>query len=73
MIKMYIQKVISRIAGSGYISQRHGSEDPDPDPHQNGKDPEHCYEYIKICCIKSNLYQLGEGGNYVPYNHAIKY
>ncbi len=27
---------------SGSISQRHGSADPDPDPHQNIMDPEHC-------------------------------
>jgi hypothetical protein len=26
---------------SGYISQRHGSVDPDPDPHQNVMDPQH--------------------------------
>jgi hypothetical protein len=26
----------------GSISQRHGSEDPDPDPHQNVLYPEHC-------------------------------
>jgi hypothetical protein len=30
-----------KIAGSGSISQRHGSVDPDPDPHQNVIDPEH--------------------------------
>ncbi len=29
-------KVMTKIAGSGSISQRHGSGDPDPDPHQNG-------------------------------------
>ncbi len=29
-----------KIAGSGSIGQRHGSADPDPDPHQNV--PEHC-------------------------------
>ncbi len=28
---------------SGSISQRHGSADPDPDPHQNVMDPEHCW------------------------------
>jgi hypothetical protein len=30
-----------KIEGSGYISQRHGSADPDPDPHQNVMDPKH--------------------------------
>ena len=53
---MYLQKVMSRktfnfnkffvgilkIAGNGSISQRHGSADPDPDPHQNVMDPQHC-------------------------------
>jgi hypothetical protein len=27
---------------SGSISQRHESTDPDPDPHQNVMDPQHC-------------------------------
>jgi hypothetical protein len=26
----------------GSISQRHRSADPDPDPHQNVMDPQHC-------------------------------
>ena len=30
-----------KIEGSGSISQRHGSSDPDPDPHQNVMDPQH--------------------------------
>jgi hypothetical protein len=29
---------MTKIAGSGSISQRHGSADPDPDPHQNVMD-----------------------------------
>jgi hypothetical protein len=34
---------MTKIAGSGSISQRHGSADPDPDPdpHQNVMDPQH--------------------------------
>jgi hypothetical protein len=32
---------MTKIAASGSISQRHGSTDPDPDPHQNVMDPEH--------------------------------
>ncbi len=32
----------SKRYGSRSISQRHGSSDPDPDPHQNVMDPEHC-------------------------------
>jgi hypothetical protein len=35
---------MTKIAGSGSISQKHGSEDPDPDPPQNVMDPEHCLE-----------------------------
>jgi hypothetical protein len=41
-----VLKVSDEIAGSGSesgtISQRHGSADPDPSPHQNVMDPEHC-------------------------------
>jgi hypothetical protein len=33
---------ITKIAGSGSISQRHGSADPDP--YQNVMDPQHCFE-----------------------------
>ncbi len=33
-----------KIAGTGSISQRHGSADPDPDPPQNVLDPQHCLE-----------------------------
>jgi hypothetical protein len=33
-----------RIEGSGSISQRDGS--PDPDPHQNVMDPQHCRKPI---------------------------
>jgi hypothetical protein len=28
---------------SGSISQKHGSADPNPDPHQNVMDPQHCF------------------------------
>ncbi len=36
---------MAKIAGSrsGFISQKHGSADPDPDPHQNVMDPQHCF------------------------------
>jgi hypothetical protein len=33
-----------KVEGSGSISQRHGSADPDPDPHQNVMDPEHWFQ-----------------------------
>jgi hypothetical protein len=36
------------ISGSGSISQRHGSADPDP--HQNVMDPEHCSQAIWDIC-----------------------
>jgi hypothetical protein len=34
---------MTKIAGSGSISQRHGSVDPDP--RQNVTDPEHCLKH----------------------------
>jgi hypothetical protein len=34
---------MTKVAGSGSISERHGSADPDP--HQNVMDPEHCLPY----------------------------
>jgi hypothetical protein len=47
-------KVMTKIAGSGSISQRHRSADPDPDPdpHQNVMDPQHCPQQclLKQCC-----------------------
>ena len=44
---------MTKIAGSdsGTISQRHGSTDPDPDPHQNVMDPEHCFEAKRAALI----------------------
>ncbi len=38
---------MTKISGSGSISQRHGSADPDPDPPQNVMDPQHCSEWGK--------------------------
>ncbi len=32
---------LTKIAGSGFISQRFGFADPDPDPYQNFMDPQH--------------------------------
>jgi hypothetical protein len=37
-----------KIAGSGSISQRHGSADPDP--YQNVMDPQHCLESHLLPC-----------------------
>jgi hypothetical protein len=42
---------MTKIAGSGSISQRHGSADPDPEQHQNVMDPEHCLLYV---CMRVN-------------------
>ncbi len=45
---------MTKIVGSGYISQRHGSAVPvlDPDPNQNVMDPQHCPQQclLKQCC-----------------------
>jgi hypothetical protein len=38
---------VTKIAGSGSISQWHGSADPDPNPHQNVMDPEHWFRLHK--------------------------
>ncbi len=32
----------------GSISQRHGSADPDPDPHQNVMDPQHWFKLLNF-------------------------
>jgi hypothetical protein len=48
---------MTKIAGSGSISQRHGSADLDLDPHQNVMDPQHrgtaCYwaAYLMSVCV----------------------
>jgi hypothetical protein len=39
---------MTKIAGSGSISQRHGSADQDPDPPQNVMDPQHCLRYGSV-------------------------
>ena len=39
---------MTKMAGSGSISQRHGSADLDPDPPQNVLDPQHCTVGIPI-------------------------
>jgi hypothetical protein len=41
---------------SGSISQRHGSADPDLDPHQNVMDPEHCWKPIIIILNGDNYF-----------------
>ncbi len=41
---------MTKIAGSGSISQRHGfaDQDPDPDQHQNVMDPQHWEKLEKL-------------------------
>jgi hypothetical protein len=48
-------------AGSGTISQRHGSADPDPDPdpHQNVMDPQH-WILQKLRCFIFNTSQISD-------------
>jgi hypothetical protein len=38
---LFCDSFITFYLRSGSISQRHGSADPDPDPHQNVMDPQH--------------------------------
>jgi hypothetical protein len=40
-----IKKGVGSGVGSGYISQRYGSGDPDPHPHHNVTDPQH---FLKV-------------------------
>ncbi len=48
---------MTKIAGSGSVSQRHGSADPDPDLPQNVMDPQHwsllfrLYVYSTCLCM----------------------
>jgi hypothetical protein len=48
-------------SGSGSISQRHGSADPDP--HQNVMDPQHCAKLIK------RVFKLGI---YIPKRRNVE-
>jgi hypothetical protein len=43
LVFMASRRSIMKIEGSGFISQRHGSADPDPDPHKNFLDPQHFF------------------------------
>jgi hypothetical protein len=59
---------MTNIAGSGSISQRHGSEDPDPDPPQNVMDPQH-WSWVSLFCdpekISDLRYLLEDLGRFV--------
>ncbi len=43
--KLVFVRILKKIAGSGsgFICQRHGFADPDPDPYQNVMDLQHCF------------------------------
>jgi hypothetical protein len=47
-----------KIEGSGSISQRHGSADPDP--HQNVMDPQHCLQAASSQRIQENSRQIND-------------
>ena len=46
---------MTKIAGSGFISQRHGS--PDPDPPQNVMDPQHCSKVSGVTTAKKEEFE----------------
>jgi hypothetical protein len=43
---------MTKLAGSGSISQRHESAVPDPDPHQNVIDPQHCKKHSCLFVLR---------------------
>jgi|LakMenE01Jun11ns_1017448.scaffolds.fasta_scaffold8876058_1 hypothetical protein len=55
-----MKKEVGSGVGSGSISQRYGSGDPDP--HQNVTDPQHCLQFLivevpngqRISCLDSS-------------------
>ncbi len=58
---------MTKIAGYGSISQRHGSADPDPDPHQNVMDPEHWLHSNKISRYLKFLVNILKEGCFMKY------
>jgi hypothetical protein len=56
-------------SGSGSISQRHGSADPDP--HQNLMDPEHCLSDYKFKTFNhvGNVFHVSGSG--YRYNFVV--
>jgi hypothetical protein len=53
-------KIAGSWVGSGSISQRHGSADPDP--YQNFTDPQHCFQKVittkEVTCGISGLQHI---------------
>jgi hypothetical protein len=50
-------------------SQRYGSADSDPDPHQNVKDPQHCAKLICFSLLLCNAGRIlgSPGRKILPY------
>jgi hypothetical protein len=64
-----------KIEGSGSISQRHGSSDPDPDPHQNVMDPQHwnkASEFSTWVLESSTVLSKQPTSKSAKYKHGIK-
>ncbi len=57
-------KIEGAESGSGSISQRHGSADPDPDPPQNVMDPQHCFEEFSQN-MRRRMKKISKHGNVV--------
>ncbi len=55
---------MTKIAGSGSISQRNGSADPDP--HQNVMDPQHCKKYLAWVCFFLSVRECSRKRQDVP-------
>jgi hypothetical protein len=66
---------MTKMAGSGSISQRHGSAVPDPDPHQNVMDLQQCFLRVfkKNSKLSRHNFILGITGNLRNYNYKILY
>jgi hypothetical protein len=66
---------MTKIAGSGSISQRNGFADPDPDPHRNVMDPEHCSIIVYKSLFRrevATITMLAER-KVVGWNYTIQY
>jgi hypothetical protein len=63
---------MTKIAGSGSISERRGSAEPDPDPHQNVMDPQHCPEKWESGKAKNILsVNMGKFKNLAIFKYII--
>ncbi len=66
-------RLITKIAGAGSISQKHGSEDPDWDPPQNVMDPEHWFlQWLLSDMLSLNRLMLMYNVRIVPRNEQKK-